>query len=144
MRTNYQIKADGKVYNRGTLAQILDSRDIPVGEPTAQYLPAAINPLKFLCNNLIVNNGFIVKIKQEAIQVDNNYLKLLSDLSYTVPPEKSVLICIELAPVLDEFVISSNNEEVTICDSVGDDTVMTVVADDHVQIAYSRDECNGQ
>lgn len=140
--TPYQIKQDGKVYYRGTLAQLMAGQDILVGEPTADDLPSTINPLQFLCNNLIVNNGFIVKIKQDAIQVGNNYIKLLSDLQYVVPPEKAVLLCIELSPVVSDFTVASGNEDTIICDALSDEEVFDINLIDEVAIAYNRDECD--
>jgi len=141
-RTPYQIKEDGNVYNRGTLAQLLDQRDIPVGEATLDDLPETVNPLQFLCNNLIVNNGFIVKIKQDAIQVDNNYIKLLSDLQYVVPPEKAVLLCVELTEQNDTLEINDNEEEVDLLKVLGEEDVMSEVFSEYIGIAYNRDECN--
>lgn len=142
-RVPYQIKSDGKVYNRGTLAQLLDKRDISIGEPKAIDLPNKINPLQFLCNNLIVNNGFIVKIKQDAIQVGNDYVKLLSDLQYVVPPEKAVLLCIELSEQNDVMDINDTEEEVNILDATDASDIMTEVFSEYIGVAYNRDECNG-
>ena len=98
----YQIKDDGKVYLRGTLAQLLDKRDIEYGEPVESDLPDTINPLKFLFDNLFRNNGVLVKIKQSGITTNNSYLKLLADLNYVVPPEESALLYIEMIPIIDK------------------------------------------
>lgn len=141
-RLPYQIKLDGNVYNRGTLAQLLDLRNIVIGEPKITDLPKTVNPLQFLCNNLIVNNGFVVKIKQDAIQVDNEYIKLLSDLQYVIPPEKSVLLCIELSEQVDIMDINDTEEEVNILDATDANDVMTEVFSEYVGIAYNRDECD--
>lgn len=141
-KTHYQIKEDGNVYNRGTLAQLLDIRDVALGEAKLTDLPKTINPLQFLCNNLIVNNGFIVKIKQDAIQVDNDYIKLLSDLQYVVPPEKSVLLCVELSEQVDVIDVNDTNEEVNILDATDAGDVMTEIFSEYIGVAYNRDECD--
>ena len=141
-RLPYQIKTDGNVYSRGTLAQLLDSRNIVIGEPKKEDLPKSINPLQFLCNNLIVNNGFIVKIKQDAIQVDNNYVKLLSDLQYVVPPEKAVLLCVELSEQVDVININDNNEEVNLLDATDAVDVLQETFNEYISVSYSRDVCD--
>lgn len=141
-KTPYQIKSDGDVYNRGTLAQLLDKRNIAIGEASTQDLPNTINPLQFLCNNLIVNNGFIVKIKQDAIQVDNDYIKLLSDLQYVVPPEKAVLLCIELSELLDVVDINDSNEEVTTMYATDANDTLVTTFSEYIGVAYNRDECD--
>ena len=46
------FNADG-VLNPPTLAQLLDKRANPVGEPTAGSLPTTINPLEFLAQNVL-------------------------------------------------------------------------------------------
>ena len=46
-----------------TLAMLLDVRENPVGQPGAASLPATINPLQFLADNVLRNNAFVVKVK---------------------------------------------------------------------------------
>ena len=106
----YQIKEDGKVYLRGTLAQLLDKREVEYGEPSSDDLPSTINPLKFLFSNLFKNNGVLVKIKQSGITTDNFYLKLLAELQYVVPPEQSVLLYIEMLPIVDKVELSDGED----------------------------------
>lgn len=141
-RLPYQVKSDGTVCNRGTLAQLLDKRYIPIGEPSVSDLPATINPLHFLCNNLIVNNGFIVKIKQDAIQTGNNYIKLLSDLQYVVPPEKSVLLCVELSEQVDVLDVNDTKEEVNLLYATDTTDTMTESFTEYIGVSYNRDMCD--
>jgi hypothetical protein len=46
-----------------TLAMLLDVRENPIGQPSAASLPATINPMQFLVDNLLRNNAFVVKVK---------------------------------------------------------------------------------
>src|SRR5690606_17803300 len=50
-----QLHARG-LANPPTLAQLLDRRTNPAGEPTAANLPATINPLAFLVANVLRNH----------------------------------------------------------------------------------------
>ena len=76
-----------------TLANLLDTRPNPVGEPTAANLPATMNPLGFLASNVLRYNSFVVQVKTaqfgpNALGVDGQ------DALYrkVVPPEKLMLL----------------------------------------------------
>lgn len=107
--SKYVIK-DGEVYTAGTLAQLLDKRTIAVSEPDSRTLPTTINPLQFLFKNLFVNNSILVRIEQNAMNTTNDYLKLLTDLYYVLPPEQTVLIVIHMEPI-DELLTIKNEAE---------------------------------
>lgn len=49
-----------------TLANSLDLRSNPTSEPTAASLPTTINPLRFLVDNLLRDNAYVIKLKENA------------------------------------------------------------------------------
>ena len=109
--SKYVIK-DGELYTAGTLAQLLDLRPIVVDEPTSSTLPSTINPLQFLFKNLFINNGILVRIEQGAMNTNNSYLKLLTDLYYVLPPEQAALIVIHMEPINELLTIKNDSEDV--------------------------------
>lgn len=137
----YQIKEDGKVYLRGTLAQLLDKREVEYGEPSSDDLPSTINPLKFLFSNLFKNNGVLVKIKQSGITTDNFYLKLLADLQYVVPPEQSVLLYIEMLPIVDKVELSGGEDIVNNYDVLSTEEEAEFNYKDHAVVGYTTGAC---
>lgn len=84
----------GQVVRRGTLAHLLDRRPHPVGEPQARDLPATINPLQFLIQNVLRNNTTLIRIKppQGASWAEMQNLRLLHKM---VPPHTVLLILVE-------------------------------------------------
>lgn len=137
----YQIKDDGKVYLRGTLAQILDKRNIEYGEPTVADLPDNINPLKFLFDNLFRNNGVLVKIKQSGITTNNSYLKLLADLNYVVPPEESALLYIEMIPIVDKVEYIEGKDIVNNYSVLNTEEEADFNFRDHAVVSYNTAMC---
>lgn len=103
---------DNELYTAGTLAQLLDSRPIITNEPDSTTLPATINPLQFLFKNLFINNGILVRIEQEAMNTNNSYLKLLTDLYYVLPPEQTALVVIHMAPINELLTINDDSDSV--------------------------------
>lgn len=95
---NYIIK-DGKIYRKGTLAHFLDKRAISIGEPTAEDLPAVINPFLFVRNYLLKNNCVIIKLKHSEIQYSTALLGLLAEL---IPTEQYIFIYIDVDDVEEE------------------------------------------
>ncbi len=79
-----------------TLAHLLDVRQSPTGEPTADSLPATVNPLQFLIANVLRNNASIVIIK--AAQLDTNGLGLAHArwLRKIIPPQSYLFVVVEL------------------------------------------------
>lgn len=103
---------DNELYTAGTLAQLLDNRPIVTNEPDSSTLPITINPLQFLFKNLFINNGILVRIEQEAMNTNNSYLKLLTDLYYVLPPEQTALVVIHMSPVKELLTINDNSDSV--------------------------------
>lgn len=95
---NYIIKGD-KIYRKGTLAHFLDKRDISIEEPTAEDLPAVINPFLFVRNYHLKNNCVIIKLKHSEIQYSTALLGLLDEL---IPAEQYIFIYIDVDDVGEE------------------------------------------
>jgi len=78
-----------------TIANLLDLRKTPSTEPTAQNLPQTINPLKFLVDNLLRNNAYVVKLKLRDCE---NRLKFfpVSQFKKAQPPHSLMILILDL------------------------------------------------
>lgn len=78
-----------------TLANLLDGRLEPSTEPIAANMPATINPLEFLIENVLRYNAYIVKIKvsnaRGGLSMHNTRL-----LRKIVPPWTAMILLLEL------------------------------------------------
>lgn len=83
-----------------TLAQLLDERDEKVGEPGEESLPETINPMRFLIENVLRYNAFLVVIRFRDQGPNSLSAVNLRQLRRLVPPEKTWLIIgeLEIAP----------------------------------------------
>jgi hypothetical protein len=79
-----------------TLAMYLDIRAAPVGQPISANLPATVNPLEFLCENLLRYNTFLVKIKANQLGPDKLPSIPASSLRKIVPPQTAMIVLVEL------------------------------------------------
>jgi hypothetical protein len=86
---------------QGTLAQILDTRVQPETQPTAAHLPQTINPLKFLVENVLRNNVFVVRIFVPALGQNHLGLYNIRHLRQLIPPQTAMLVVFELVVDLD-------------------------------------------
>ena len=84
-----------------TLAELLDLRDNPVGQPLPEHLPAQLNPLQFVLENTMRNHLVLVKIKTSAIKTDAPGLGVLNHLRDLVPPHTTFLVFVEMTPEVD-------------------------------------------
>lgn len=90
------VHASGVAKNQ-TLAMLLDVRAWPLGQPTAASLPATINPLQFLTQNLLRNNAVIVKVKPGS-QLGNRLTFVpVEQLRKIQPPQSLLIFVVELA-----------------------------------------------
>ena len=85
------------VLNPPTLAQLLDVRANPVGEPGAASLPATVNPLEFLVQNVLRNHAFIVRIKHTRLGKNALSLANFRHLRRIIPPHTHMIVVVELA-----------------------------------------------
>jgi hypothetical protein len=86
---------------QGTLAQILDRRAQPDTQPTTDHLPRTINPLKFLVENVLRNNVFVVRIFIPALGQNHLGLYNIRHLRQLIPPQTAMIVVFELVVDLD-------------------------------------------
>lgn len=86
---------------RGTLAHMLDKRAQPDGEPTAENLPAMINPLAFIAANILRNNVFVVRIKSTTLGQNRLGLYNMRHLRQLLPPQSAMIVIYEISGVRD-------------------------------------------
>ena len=82
-----------------TLANLLDTRTNKVGEPGPTNLPATINPLQFLCENVLRNNGYIVRLRTSGFGPDAVGLNSAKIVRKLHQPQTALFIIAELALV---------------------------------------------
>lgn len=93
-RVHYQGRARGK-----TLAQLLDTRtNTEGGQPEPVNLPRAINPVRFLVENVLRNNVLLVRVKMSELAVGAIGLHPARLLRKIVPPGTTVLVLVEVSP----------------------------------------------
>lgn len=90
-----------------TLAQLLDQREEPIGEPLAESLPSEINPLEFLADNVLRNRVVVVQLKAATFGPDALPLTFLNALRAVIPPQYGVMVVLELAFTGDEITMDS-------------------------------------
>lgn len=105
-----QVHEAGKAAGH-TLAELLDLRTNPVGEPLPEHLPAQINPLEFILTNTMRNHLVLVKIKTSAIVPDSPGLGVLNHLRELVPPHTSFVVFVEMAPDADTIDLSQAGDD---------------------------------
>jgi hypothetical protein len=89
-----------EVHQRGleagqTLAQLLDRREEPFGEPIAANLPAIINPTQFLIENIYRFSAFVIHIKISELTREKQ-LRHLQQLRRLVPPWYLCIVVLEV------------------------------------------------
>ncbi len=95
------------VQNRGTapgqktLAELLDTREEPVGQPGPLNLPSQINPLEFVLDNLMRNNLFVIRVRQASFGEDALGTGLFRYLREVIPPHTTYVVFIELTALED-------------------------------------------
>ena len=97
---------------RGTIAHLLDRRTVQVGEPTASQLPATINPLEFLIENVLRNNAYIVRVKAVASSAEVG-LHNARLLRMVFPPHTAGLLVVELTAKEDNLDSTNFSEQVS-------------------------------
>lgn len=85
------VHANGIAANQ-TLAHLLDTRTIKIGEPDATALPATINPAQFLVSNVFRNNLIIVRLKSAHYGQNALGDGALTFLRKIIPSHTAVLI----------------------------------------------------
>lgn len=80
-----------------TVAMRLDTRTNKTGQPTALALPATVNPLGFLLENVYRGNAFAVVVKPEAFGPEAVGLHAARFLRKLVPPQTACFLVVEQA-----------------------------------------------
>lgn len=133
---NYIIKGD-KIYRKGTLAHFLDKRAISIEEPTAEDLPAVLNPFLFVRNYLLKNNCTIIKLKHSEIKYSTALLGLLDEL---IPAEQYIFIYIDVDDVVEEVKLDGATE-VEAYEAVCSNTDVPVAVETSVVATTLGEEC---
>lgn len=87
----------------GTLAHLLDKRVNAQTEPAAAHLPKTINPLRFLVENVLRNNVFVVRISVSALGLNHLGLYNIRHLRQLLPPQTAMIVIFELAADKDNI-----------------------------------------
>lgn len=79
-----------------TLAMLLDTRANKTTQPTAMSLPLRINPLKFLCSNLLRGNAFVITVRPVTFGPGALGLAAAKFLSKLIPPQTVCILLVTL------------------------------------------------
>jgi len=101
----------GKRSGSETLAELLDVRDHPVGQPLPTDLPAAINPLEFVLDALMKNHLVLVKVRTSAIMQDAPGLTVLRHMRNVIPPQMTFIVYVEVTPEADTIDLGQAGDE---------------------------------
>ena len=101
----------GKATGSQTLAELLDTRANPVGQPLPEFLPAQINPLAFVIENILKNNLTIVKVNANAIGDDAPGLGLFKYLRNIIMPHTTYIVFVEISADTDTIDLSQAGDD---------------------------------
>lgn len=104
-----QAQAEGKA-SGATLAELLDQRPNPSGQPAAANIPATVNPLEFIIDNLLENNLFVILMKPGQFTADAPGLEHFRSLRAVVPPHTAFVSIIELQAETDIIELEDTTE----------------------------------
>lgn len=102
------------VHSRGvaanqTLANLLDTRTNPVGEPTVANLPTTFNPLQFLVANVLRCGVAVVQVSVAGMSPSGLGMPYLRYLRRIVPPLELVQTIATMPPFQDLFTITDTD-----------------------------------
>lgn len=106
------LHARGTQPGAKTLAELLDTRENPATQPLPDDLPATINPLQFVIENILRNNLTLIKIRTSAMRADAPGLGMFKYLRNIVPPHTTYLVFIEINPEPDTIELPDSTDEV--------------------------------
>ena len=131
------------IARRGTLAHYLDLRESMVGEPTATMLPRTINPLKFLVENILRNNAYIVRVKTSGAGHGGVGLYNAWLLRKIIPPSTAMILIVDLTAAKDSVKVDQLVERVTTFTGMTPLTdVVNTVADRRVTVRVISGNCH--
>lgn len=88
---------------RYTLAHFLDRRKTPISEPGPEHLPTTINPLRFIVENTLRNNVFVVKLTVSALGRNRLGLYNIRHLRQLLPPGTVMILVFDLEAPLNKI-----------------------------------------
>jgi len=94
-----------------TLAHLLDTRTNKVGEPGVSNLPATINPLRFLIENVLRNNAFVVKLRPKQFGPNALPLWTINQLRRIIPPHIGYIVVVQLDVDEDNITMDGPGDE---------------------------------
>lgn len=106
----------GDVHSQGiakeqTLAMLLDQRETPVGQPTHVALPETINPLGFLCQQVLRHHAFVVRVRPSQFGENNLGLAQLRLLRKLTPPHTLMIVMVQLDLTGDRIIMDGPGTE---------------------------------
>jgi hypothetical protein len=117
----------------GTLAHLFDRRANAETEPSAAHLPKTINPLRFLVENVLRNNVFVVRISVSALGLNQLGLYNIRHLRRLLPPQTAMIVIFELTAdkdnIIPENAISEAISKFTGAEPLGDAIPVELVQD---------------
>ena len=87
--------ANGKLAGKQTLAEMLDTRTNPIGQPNVANIPETINPLDYVIDNIFKNNLFLIRVKSEDCGVNAPGLSFAKLLRNVVPPHTTFILIVK-------------------------------------------------
>lgn len=106
-----QDECDNPRRKLGTLAHLLDRRKYAATEPKPEHLPATINPLRFLIENVLRNNVFVVRIVVSSLGQKHLGLYNIRHLRQLLPPQTAMIVVFEIAAKPDKVSSAQNVAE---------------------------------
>ena len=94
-----------------TLAMLLDTRDEKIDQPTAANLPTTVNPVQFLCENILRVNYGVAVVQSATLGRNALGLHHARILRKIVPPHTALLIYAELELGRDEIIMEGSGDE---------------------------------
>jgi hypothetical protein len=135
------------VHTRGvaagqTLAHLLDTRPEKVGEPGPMALPATINPLTFLCENILRFHTAIAVLKVRDRRPLLQNVTLSQVLRPILPPHMAIILFFALPDVEDRAMMDPDDEIeiMTVMEPLTDTVSMT--EDDTISLRAIAGFCN--
>jgi len=99
--TFWENVRQGEIEGGQTLAEMLDTRTDPIGEPQPQNLPSTINPTEFMLENVMQNNLFLVWIRPSLFSPDAPGSGFIHFLRNVIAPNTTFVVFLTIEPPLD-------------------------------------------
>lgn len=124
-----------------TLAELLDTRVNTVGQPKPEDLPPFINPFKFVMDNLLANNAYVLLLKEEDFTDGAPGLGGLVHLKRFLPPHTTFIIFIEIDMGIEYYDLGGTTEEVGFLDALSITESFSGVFDKGARINVVKETC---